>query len=114
MSFPKEDMFELSERELGSACRILGYPARIRILNELRKNGAMRAKDICQCVPLHPTTVSEHLRKLRLAGLIDVRVEGLSNWYTFNEQACRTSWEIIKRFFTAMGVPGVDEPSDEM
>ncbi len=58
--------------------KALGHPARVRIIRFLiaQGEGACVCGDICEVVPLAQSTVSQHLRMLREAGLISGEVDG--------------------------------------
>jgi len=55
--------------------RALAHPARLRILAMLR-TGELCVCQVTEVLGLAPSTVSAHLRELRLAGLIRERKEG--------------------------------------
>jgi ArsR family transcriptional regulator len=75
------------DEELMIVLRALANPARFRIFQELRQRG-----DPCQCgplvdaLPLAQSTVSEHLKRLREAGLINGEIDGPAVNYCVNEE----------------------------
>lgn len=84
MSFPKPERFPLSDQVVSRYGRALSHPARSFILRMLEERGEMYFYEIVQRVPLTEGPVTEHLRRLRVAGLVDVREEGLMNAYSLN------------------------------
>ncbi len=68
--------------------RALANPARLKIVQELRRRG-----NACQCgplvdvLPLAQSTVSEHLKRLREAGLIRGDIDGPAVCYCIDEDA---------------------------
>ena len=58
-----------------NAARALGHPARLRTVAMLR-SGELCVCQITEVLKLAPSTVSAHLRELRLAGLTEERKEG--------------------------------------
>lgn len=64
----------------------LGHPARIRILRFLLKQRECFAGAIVEHLPLAQSTVSQHLKVLREAGLIRGEVEGLHVCYCANTE----------------------------
>jgi ArsR family transcriptional regulator len=56
-------------------CRALGHPARLRILRHL-KAAPCCCSDIVRLLPLAQSTVSQHLKQLKEAGLIRGEIEG--------------------------------------
>jgi ArsR family transcriptional regulator len=65
-----------TDLDLSRLAHALGAPPRVRIVRMLVRRGPRVAGDIAKELPLAPSTVSEHLRVLREAGLIQGRREG--------------------------------------
>lgn len=61
---------------LASLCRALGHPARVQILRLLAAKNACFAGEITDELPLAASTVSQHLKQLKEAGLIRGEVDG--------------------------------------
>lgn len=57
-------------------CRALGHPARVRIVEHLKDIDRCVCGRIVEILPLAQSTVSQHLRCLKEAGLIKGSVEG--------------------------------------
>jgi ArsR family transcriptional regulator, arsenate/arsenite/antimonite-responsive transcriptional repressor len=55
---------------LATLAKALGHPARVRILRLLAEREACITRDVVEELPLAQSTVSEHLRILREAGLV--------------------------------------------
>ncbi|NSW58107.1 MAG: winged helix-turn-helix transcriptional regulator [Armatimonadetes bacterium] len=64
--------------ELAALAKALAHPARVRIVRYLlaQEEGSCICGDICEQVPLAQSTVSQHLKVLKRAGLIHGRVDG--------------------------------------
>jgi ArsR family transcriptional regulator len=60
----------LSDGELAGYLKALGHPARVRIIRALAEAGACRCGDIVRNLPLAQSTVSEHIRILKAAGIL--------------------------------------------
>lgn len=66
-----------AEEERASAIfRALGNPARVRIITELARRNACVAGDLVDVLPLAQSTVSQHLKVLKEAGIIRGSIEG--------------------------------------
>lgn len=61
--------------------KALGHPARIAILKILAEQTTCFCGDITEILPLAQSTVSQHLKALKSAGLITGRVEGVRTCY---------------------------------
>ncbi len=65
--------------------KALGHPTRVRILRLLAARNACMTGDLVAELPLAQSTVSEHLRILREAGLIQGEIEGPRTSYCVNQ-----------------------------
>lgn len=72
----KTENFEISMQELAAFARVLSHPARLSILKFLASSKQCISGDISGKIPLSRSTVSQHLKELKLAGLIQGSVEG--------------------------------------
>lgn len=66
--------------------RTLANPARIRILEALRAAGSLTVGEIQQRVGLTASNASQHLALMRSRGLLNVRRDGTSAWYSVADQ----------------------------
>lgn len=67
---------EESEQELATLCKALAHPARVRILKILIEKKSCICGEIVEVMPLAQSTVSEHLKILKQAGLVQGEVDG--------------------------------------
>ncbi|MFL5761426.1 MAG: ArsR/SmtB family transcription factor [Thermomicrobiales bacterium] len=65
--------------------RALGNPARYKIFQELRRRDSSPCGSLVDELPLAQSTVSEHLKRLREAGLIHGDIDGPSTSYSVDE-----------------------------
>jgi ArsR family transcriptional regulator len=68
--------FARADRELATLARALGHPARVAILRLLTECGECMCGSIVDRLPLSQATVSQHLKVLKEAGLVQGEVEG--------------------------------------
>ena len=68
-----------------SICKALGHPARVLIINYLKKIDRCLCGDIVELLPLAQSTVSQHLKCLKDAGLIKGEVEGPKTCYCLDK-----------------------------
>jgi ArsR family transcriptional regulator len=76
-------------RELVGLARALGHPARIRIVRALIERQACIGCDLVDETGLAQSTVSEHLRILKVAGIITGEIERPRVCYSLNPAALR-------------------------
>ena len=82
----KLELFEEEQQELASLAKALSHPARIAILQFLASTPICISGDISDFLPLSRTTVSQHLKELKSAGLIQGEVEGLKIKYCLHKK----------------------------
>ncbi|MBN8679211.1 MAG: winged helix-turn-helix transcriptional regulator [Chitinophagales bacterium] len=84
MASPKLASFSVEENKLAEMAKALGHPARIAILKELVRRNSCVCGEIVEVLPLAQSTVSQHLKELKDAGLIRGTVEGAKSCYCIN------------------------------
>jgi DNA-binding transcriptional ArsR family regulator len=73
-----------SIKRSAAIAKALGHPARIAILKLLAQRNTCFCGDITDVLPLAQSTVSQHLKALKSAGLITGEVEGVRTCYCLN------------------------------
>ena len=73
--------------DLASLAKALGHPARVRIVQILAERDACLCGEIVDRLPLAQSTVSQHLKILREAGLVRGDVDGPRVCYCLNRRA---------------------------
>jgi ArsR family transcriptional regulator len=65
-----------ADEELGLLAKALGHPARVQIMRLLVRREACVCGDIVDELPLAQSTVSQHLKVLKEAGLVKGEIDG--------------------------------------
>jgi ArsR family transcriptional regulator, arsenate/arsenite/antimonite-responsive transcriptional repressor len=78
---PAEEVDAPDDVRLAQLAKALGHPARIRILRLLAARETCITGDVVAELPLAQSTVSEHLRILREAGLVQATPDGPRSAY---------------------------------
>ncbi len=86
----------LSYEQIGETLKALGHPARLKIVAGLLKDECNVAQ-IQKVLRLPQSTISQHLRILKNAGIIKGRREGTKTCYRVIDARVRKIVEIIKR-----------------
>jgi DNA-binding transcriptional ArsR family regulator len=100
MGITKTDLFTSEENELAIVLKALGHPARIAIMNYLTKMNECICGDLVNELPLAQPTISQHLKELKNAGLIQGTIEGTSICYCINPDG----FEKVKSFFDVLTI----------
>jgi len=77
---------EIFDAEVGVLAKALGHPARVRILRLLLARDSCFCGEIVEQVPLAQATVSQHLKVLKDAGLIEGEIDGPRTCYCANRE----------------------------
>ena len=78
-----------ADEELAQLAKAIGHPARVQILRILVHRSACVCGDIVDELPLAQSTVSQHLKVLKEAGLIRGEVDGPRVCYCIEPRALR-------------------------
>ena len=65
-----------ADDELANLAKALGHPARVQIMRLLVRRNACICGDIVEELPLAQSTVSQHLKVLKDAGLVKGEIDG--------------------------------------
>jgi DNA-binding transcriptional ArsR family regulator len=99
MGLTKTEGFTKTQIDLAAITKALGHPARIAILQFLASRQACVCGDIVDELPLSQSTVSQHLKELKTAGLVKGDIEGPSVCYCIDEKAWVHAKQIINKLF---------------
>jgi len=86
MGTTKTAEYSIKELNIAKYAKALSHPARIAILNLLLKKQTCICGDIVDDLPLSQSTVSQHLKELKEAGLIKGNIDGASVCYCIDEK----------------------------
>lgn len=86
MGTTKTDKHTDLQNEISLYAKVLGHPARVAILNYLFKMDTCVCGDLVLEIGLAQPTISQHLKELKLLGLIKGNVEGTSVCYCIHKE----------------------------
>lgn len=92
-----EIQYTTTEEKLALYAKALGHPARVFILTFLQRQSACFAGDISEQLPIANSTVSQHLKALKEAGLIQGTINPPTIKYCINAE----NWAEAKSLFLA-------------
>jgi len=99
MGITKAEEFTLKDNRLATYAKALAHPARIAILKLLIKRQACMCGDIVDELPISQSTVSQHLKELKQAGLIKGDIEGAKVCYCINDKEWKAAKERLIELF---------------
>jgi DNA-binding transcriptional ArsR family regulator len=99
---PRDDRADLrpvegdeADDELAMLAKALGHPARVKILRLLVRKESCVCGDIVEKLPLAQSTVSQHLKVLKEAGLVRGDVDGPRICYCIEPRTVRRMKALI-------------------
>jgi ArsR family transcriptional regulator len=111
MVVPKanEGKLPADDERLVQMLKALGNPVRFEIMRTLAERQTCITQDIVDATPLAQSTVSQHLKVLREAGLIHGEIEGPATCYCIDPAGIRWLKEQIESW-----LPNCCEPAQSM
>ena len=93
--------FSYSEetKEMSAFAKALGHPARIIILKHLSTQECCFTGDLLEVLPLAQSTVSQHLKELKSAGLIEGEVEPPKVRYCIHQENWKKAGALFEHLF---------------
>lgn len=85
-----------ADQRLAGLCKALGHPHRVHIVRFLAHQQACFAGEIADQLPVAASTVSQHLRHLRDAGLIKGEVDGPRRCYCIDPDVLDTLKQLVE------------------
>ena len=103
--------FDPSLASLADTLKALAHPARLALLQVLAERGTCVCGALVDELPLAQSTVSQHLKVLREAGLITGEIEGTKSCYALDAQAvAEAAGRFSARSRAVLEAPGCSGP----
>src|SRR3954470_19388644 len=102
MGATKSYEFSTKENKLAKYAKALAHPARVAILKLLASKSTCQCGDIVEELPLSQSTVSQHLKELKEAGLIKGEIEGAKVCYCIDEKEWKMAKEWLNKLFDSL------------
>jgi DNA-binding transcriptional ArsR family regulator len=99
MGATKSYEFSAKENKTAKYAKALAHPARIAILGLLAGKSTCQCGDIVEELPLSQSTVSQHLKELKEAGLIQGEIDGAKVCYCIDEKEWKAAQAWINKLF---------------
>jgi ArsR family transcriptional regulator, arsenate/arsenite/antimonite-responsive transcriptional repressor len=94
----KQEVYSADQKQLARYARALGHPVRIYVMELLSKQSCCYSGDLSEELPIAKSTLSQHLKELKNAGLIQGEIEAPKIRYCIN----RNSWEHARSLFKGL------------
>ena len=88
-------VYHSDEKQLAMFAKAIGHPVRIQILKLLNTQTCCYTGDLAESIPFAQSTISQHLKVLKDAGLIQGEIMPPKVKYCLNQD----NWPIAQRLF---------------
>jgi DNA-binding transcriptional ArsR family regulator len=90
-----KDIITEDQKKFARYAKAMGHPIRMYILTTLSNQNCCYSGDLSEVLPIAKSTLSQHLKELKEAGLIQGEIEAPRIKYCLN----RESWEEARNFY---------------
>ncbi|QNE42315.1 winged helix-turn-helix transcriptional regulator (plasmid) [Hymenobacter sp. NBH84] len=91
----KATLFSTDQQELATVAKALGHPARVAIIRLLATRTTCTCGELVAELPLSQSTVSQHLKELKTAGLVESATDGPRECYCLSP----ARWAQMRQLF---------------
>ena len=95
MGITKTKIYSKQQNDIAQFFKVLGHPARVAILQHISKQNSCICNDLVDEIGLAQATISQHLKELKDAGLIQGEVNPPKIKYCIHQE----NWEKAKGLF---------------
>lgn len=103
-----EVTYNEDEMALAGMAKALSHPVRLKILKLLAGESCCFTGELTEIIPMAQSTISQHLKALLEAGLIQGEIEPPKVKYCIN----RTNWILAQRMFSVFFAAGSSAECD--
>jgi DNA-binding transcriptional ArsR family regulator len=94
-----QDQITEEQKQAARYAKAMGHPVRMYILELLAKQACCYSGDLSEILPIAKSTLSQHLKELKDAGLIQGTIERPKIKYCLNQENWEKAKKIFKTFF---------------
>ena len=96
MGLTKTEEFTAKQNKIAKYAKALAHPARVSILELIIKKRSCVCGSIVDELPLSQSTVSQHLKELKEAGILKASHDGVKVCYCIDDK----EWDNAKNYFS--------------
>jgi len=83
------------QKQVARFAKAMGHPVRMYVLQYLSSQACCYSGDLTDQLPIAKSTLSQHLKELKDAGLIQGEIEGPKIKYCINQE----NWKLAQKLF---------------
>lgn len=96
--FMKENGINNKQQKIARYAKAMGHPVRMYVLERLSKQACCYSGDLSEELPVAKSTLSQHLKELKDAGLIQGEIEAPRIKYCINKENWEEAQVLFKQF----------------
>lgn len=89
------EVFSANQKQLARFAKALGHPVRVYIMELLSEQSCCYSGNLSDDLPIAKSTLSQHLKELKSAGLIQGEIEAPKIKYCINKE----NWALAQKLF---------------
>jgi len=90
--------FSENQKLTARFAKALGHPVRLYVIELLSKQSCCYSGDLSEVLPIAKSTLSQHLKELKNAGLIQGEIEQPKIKYCLNQENWKLAQKLFKEF----------------
>jgi DNA-binding transcriptional ArsR family regulator len=94
----KEEVLTEDQKTIARFAKAMGHPIRLYVLELLSSQNCCYSGDLTEVLPIAKSTLSQHLKELKDAGLIQGEIEAPKIKYCLNQE----NWQLAKQLFARL------------
>jgi len=91
----KDTIISSDQKAIARFSKAMGHPIRMFVLELLSKQACCYSGDLTEVLPIAKSTLSQHLKELKDAGLIQGEIEAPKIKYCLNQE----NWKLAQNLF---------------
>jgi ArsR family transcriptional regulator, arsenate/arsenite/antimonite-responsive transcriptional repressor len=93
-----KEIISARQKKIARYAKAMGHPIRMHVLELLSKQSCCYSGDLTEELPIAKSTLSQHLKELKSAGLIQGEIEAPKIKYCINKE----NWEEARELFKSL------------
>ncbi|MDF1576767.1 MAG: metalloregulator ArsR/SmtB family transcription factor [Bacteroidales bacterium] len=95
-----KEIISKRQKRIARYAKAMGHPIRIYVLELLVKQSCCYSGDLSDILPIAKSTLSQHLKELKAAGLIQGEIEAPRIKYCINKENWKEAQELFNNFLS--------------
>ena len=95
----EQEVFTDEQKQAARFAKAMGHPIRMYILELLTRQACCYSGDLSDVLPIAKSTLSQHLKELKDAGLIQGEIEAPKIKYCINRENWDKAQQLFENFF---------------